>query len=327
MFLAAGVAAYTAAIFHLVTHAFFKALLFLGAGAVILGTHHEQDIDRMGGLARRMPWTHATFLVGVLAIAGMPGFSGFFSKDEILLAAYLAHDVPGHEALYILALGTAGLTALYMFRLHFRAFAGETRAPPNLRAHVHEQGSWILVPLFCLAFLSVVGGLLFGLPDLYGEALGVERSNSLKHFLGPVLGGAEHEVSAALEVALAGIAVGAAAVGAGLAAILYLYAPGLPRRLGALASGLYRLLWNRYYVDEIYDALVVRPIVRASDRILFRFVDVRVIDGAGVNGTARAVRALADRGLKYAQTGFAQSYLLVMLVGGVVLIAYFLGGF
>jgi NADH-quinone oxidoreductase subunit L len=326
MFLAAGVASYTAAIFHLMTHAFFKALLFLGAGSVILGMHHEQDMDEMGGLHRRMPWTHATFLVAVLAITGAPGFAGFFSKDEILLGAYLAHDIPGHSTLYMIGLGTAGLTAFYMFRLYFRTFTGETRAAPAIRLHIHEQGRWILVPLFCLAFLSVVGGFLFGLPDLYGEVIGIERSNSLHYFLEPLMPGAEHEVSHGLELGLAGLAVGVAALGALVAALFYAYRTDLPARIASWFSLVHRLLWNKYYVDEIYDALIVRPLIRFSDRVLYRFVDVRVIDGAGVNGTAWAVRGIADRGLKYLQSGFAQSYVFVMLVGGAVLIAYLLGG-
>ena len=185
MFLAVGVAAYSAAIFHLATHAFFKALLFLGAGAVILGMHHEQNTDLMGGLRRRMPWTHGTFLVGVLAIAGTPAFSGYFSKDEILLGAYLAHDTPGHLALWSIGVLTAGLTAFYMFRLYFLTFTGQNRASPEVRSQIHEQRNWILVPLVVLAFLSVTAGWL-SLPDIYGEWFGVPESNSLHYFLQPV---------------------------------------------------------------------------------------------------------------------------------------------
>src|SRR5262249_39980369 len=160
MFLAAGCGAYSAAIFHVVTHAFFKALLFLGSGAVILAVHHEQDTDKMGGLRPLIPWTQRWFASGVAAIAGFPFLSGFFSKDEILLSAYLAHDVPGHEVLYALALGTAGLTALYMCRLHFRTFLGKSRVDAEVRSHVHEPNQWILAPLAVLGVLSIFGGFL-----------------------------------------------------------------------------------------------------------------------------------------------------------------------
>ena len=326
MFLAAGVASYTAAIFHLITHAFFKALLFLGAGSVILGMHHEQDTDRMGGLRRLMPWTHGTFLVGVLAIAGVPGLAGFFSKDGILVGAYLAHDVPGHLWLYGIGLGTAGLTALYMFRLYFLTFTGECRAPESTQAHIHEQSRWVVGPLVILAFFSLVGGFLFGLPDMYGEAIGIDRSNSLHYFLYPLVGGAEHAVSHSTELLLTAMAVGTAGSGIALAAYLYYYRIDLPDRLASVFRWVYRLVFNKYYVDEIYDATIVRPLVRVSDRVLYRVIDAGIIDGAGVNGTARAIRGLADRSLKYVQTGFAQSYVFVMLVGAVAVVAYLLGG-
>jgi NADH-quinone oxidoreductase subunit L len=327
MFLAAGVASYSAAIFHLMTHAFFKALLFLGAGSVILGMHHEQDTDHMGGLRRLMPWTHFTFLMGVLAIAGFPPFSGFFSKDEILLGAYLAHDIPAHGTLWALGVLTAGMTSFYMFRLYFRTFAGENRAPGHIRSHIAEQGRWIVVPLAILAFFSFVGGFVFGLPDIYGEWLGIEHSNSLHYFLEPFVHSAEHHISHAEELRLAGGAVLMALAGALLATYLYVYRTDLPDRIAAAFSRLYRLVFNKYYVDEIYDALIVRPLVRFSDRVLYRFFDVVIIDGGGVNGTAGFVKNVADRGLKYVQTGFAQSYVLVMLVGCVALIAYLMGGF
>jgi NADH-quinone oxidoreductase subunit L len=326
MFLAAGVASYTAAVFHLMTHAFFKALLFLGAGSVILGMHHEQDTDRMGGLRRLMPWTHGTFLIGTLAIAGFPGLSGFFSKDEILVGTYAAHAVPGHAWLYWIGIGTAVLTAFYMFRLYFRTFAGESRAPVAIRAHIREQSAWILVPLVILAILSAVGGFLFGLPDIYGEMIGIDRSNSLHYFLEPLVGGAEHEISHSTELMLTGFAVLAAGTGIVVAAYLYVYRTDLPGRLASTFKSVYRVVFNKYYVDELYDAIILRPLVWVSDRVLYRIVDARIIDGAGVNGTARAIWGVADRGLKYVQTGFIQSYVLVMLVGGVALIAYLLRG-
>ncbi len=326
MFLAAGVASYSAAIFHLVTHAFFKALLFLAAGSVILGMHHEQDTDRMGGLRRRMPWTHGTFLVGVLAIAGTPGFSGYFSKDEILLGVYLAHDTPGHMALWGVGVLTAGLTAFYMFRLYFLTFTGHNRASPQVRSHIREQPKWILVPLVLLAFLSVCAGWL-SLPDIYGEWFGVPESNSLHYFLQPVAPSADHgDVSHALEYTLAFGAVVSAAVGAALASYLYFYRRDALPRLVERVGPAYRLLVNKYWIDELYSAVIIRPILRVSDAFLYRVVDARIVDQLAVNGIANVVRGTADRGLKLLQTGMTQTYVFGMLVGGVILVAYLLRG-
>ncbi len=325
MFLAAGSAAYTAAIFHLVTHAFFKALLFLGAGSVILGMHHEQDVFRMGGLRRRMPWTHATFLIGVLAIAGVPLLSGFFSKDEILVAVNQAHDLPGHQVLYALGLLTAALTAFYMFRLYFLTFTGESRADHEVRAHVHEQPSWIVLPLVVLAVLSVVGGLI-GFPQAYGDLLDMPETNSLANFLDPLLRPAHHSVSHATEYGLALLATLAAGAGIVVAALLYRFRPELAPALAAALRPLHRVLERKYWVDEIYGALIVMPLLWVSDRLLFRTIDAGLIDGLGVNGTAAAVRGLADRGLKFLQTGLTQSYVLMMIAGGVVVCAALYGG-
>ncbi len=327
MFLAAGVGSYSAAIFHLGTHAFFKALLFLGAGAVILGMHHEQNTDRMGGLRSRMPWTHATFLIGVLAIAGTPAFSGYFSKDEILLGAYLAHDTPGHLALWVIGVLTAGLTAFYMFRLYFLTFTGQNRASPDVRSRIHEQRNWILVPLVVLAFLSVTSGWL-SLPDVYGEWFGVPESNSLHYFLQPVATSAEHgEVSHALEYSLALAAVFSAGIGVVIAAYLYYYRSDVLPRVVERVRPIYRLLVNKYWVDEFYNRTIVRPLVWISDAFLYRIVDARIVDDYGVNGVGRIVRGTADRGLKFLQTGLTQSYVFAMLIGGVALVAYLLGGF
>jgi len=326
MFLAAGVTSYSAAIFHLMTHAFFKALLFLGAGAVILGVHHEQNLDMMGGLRRRMPWTHLTFLVGVLAISGAPPLSGFFSKDEILLGAYAAHDIPGHMALWWIALLTAGLTAFYMFRLYFLAFSGESRAPIRSRALVREQPAVIIVPLVVLAALAIVGGLV-GLPDAYGEVLfSLPSSNSLYYFLDETATSASHEIEHAREFGLAGLAVLVASTGAACASVLYYYRIDLIPRVTAALRPLYQLVWRKYYVDEAYHQAIVRPLVRISDKFLYRTIDVRIIDRLGVDGTAGFVRGVADRGLKLIQTGLTQSYVFVMLVGGVVLVVYLVGG-
>jgi NADH-quinone oxidoreductase subunit L len=327
MFLAAGSMAYSAAIYHLATHAFFKALLFLGAGSVILGMSHEQDIDRMGGLRRPMKWTHRTFLVGVLAISGVPFLSGFFSKDEILLGAYLAHDVPGHLWLWAIGVVTAGLTAFYMFRLHYRVFSGAPRAAPEVMAKVREQNQWILVPLAVLAVLSA-GAWVLSTPDVWGELLfgGMRKSHSLHYFLQESAPSPPHEVSHATEYALAGIVALVAMAGIASASFLYYYRTELIERLTHAFRPVYELLLNKYWVDEIYDFLFVRPFIWISDHVLFRLVDADLIDRIGVNGTARAVRGLAERVLKFLQTGLTQSYLVVMLIGTLGLVAYVMRG-
>jgi NADH-quinone oxidoreductase subunit L len=292
---------------------------------VILGMHHEQDIMKMGGLRTRMPWTWATFLVGVLAIAGVPPLSGFFSKDEILLAANQAHDIPGHEWLWAIGVLTAGLTAFYMFRLYYLVFTGESRADHHTRDHVHESGGWIVAPLVVLAVLSFVGGA-FGLPDAYGELAGVPQSNSLHYFLQPVAASPVHHVDASTEFGLAFTTTLVGFAGIALATLLYFWRRELPARIAASIRPLYELVRDKYRIDELYDAVIVRPLVAFSRVVLARGVDQGLIDGIGVNGVARAIRATADDALKYLQTGFAQSYLFAMLLGGALLIAWLVRG-
>ncbi|MGH0029601.1 MAG: NADH-quinone oxidoreductase subunit L [Myxococcota bacterium] len=321
MFLAAGCGGYTGAVFHLVTHAFFKALLFLGAGSVILAMHHEQDIEKMGGLRRRIWQTHAVFWVGVVAISGFPPLSGFFSKDEILVSAYASH-VPGHLWLYGIGLVTAGITSFYMWRLYFKVFSGENRAAPEVRDHIQEQPPVVVNPLWVLAGLSVLGGLL-GVPEAY--AFGMEDSHSLNNWLGAVWPASEgHHLAHSTEYAMAAAAIGMGVVGLLLAYQLYVRRPELPVRLAERMQGLYRLLLNKYYVDEAYDAAIVNPLVKLSDRVLYRTIDAGAIDGVAVNGTARGIRALAAHGLKYAQSGLAQSYVFFMLIGAVAILGYLL---
>jgi NADH-quinone oxidoreductase subunit L len=321
MFLALGCGGYTAALFHLGTHAFFKALLFLGAGSVILALHHEQDTDKMGGLRRLLPVTHWLFFVGVLAIAGVPPLSGFFSKDEILVAVYVS-DVPGHAWLYRIGLVTAGLTAFYIWRLQCRTFYGRSRVAPALRARIEEPNGWVSNPLWVLAGLAALAGFI-GLPQTWGDVLGVSESNSLANFVGPVLAAGEpHAIEDTSGYQLALRALAASLAGLGFAHLLYVRRPELPGKLRKMFSVLHRLLDRKYYVDEIYDALLVRPLVAFSDRVLYRGVDVKLIDGGGVDGTAHAVRALAAHGLKYAQSGFVQSYVFLMLLGALAVVAY-----
>jgi NADH-quinone oxidoreductase subunit L len=318
MFLAAGCGGYTGAIFHLVTHAFFKALLFLAAGSVILAMHHEQDIEKMGGLRRRLWQTHAVFWVGVMAISGFPPLSGFFSKDEILLTAYTA-ELPGHTWLHAIGLATAGLTAFYMWRLYFKVFSGECRAPVEVRERLREQPPVVVNPLWVLAGLAAFGGLL----EAY--AFGMEDSHSLNNFLGPLWPAAEpHVLPHEMEYLLALAAIASSLLGLGLAYHLYVRRPELPARLARALKAPYQLLRDKYYVDELYDALLVRPLLKLSDRVLYRVVDAGLIDGVAVNGTARGIRAFAAHGLKYAQSGLAQGYVFFMIVGAVAILGYLL---
>jgi len=325
MFLAAGSGAYNIAIFHVMTHAFFKALLFMGAGAVIVAVHHEQDMTRMGGLRKSLGKTHIVMLIGVAAIAGFPLFSGFFSKDEILLSAYLAHDLPGHVWLYWIGLITAAMTAFYMSRLLFLTFYGPTHVDPEHRDHVEDPANWMMVPLYVLAILSIVGGA-FGLPQFWGDLFfGLEKSDSLGHFLGEVLVmPPEHTISAGETWLHVVKTVAFAGSGFALALYMYVMRPALPGRLAESARGLHTVLVHKWYVDELYDRVIVRPLVFLSDRVLYRGLDAGLLDGGIINGSARLVRGLAANGLKYAQTGFAQSYLLVMVVGTLLVITFLL---
>ncbi len=309
MVLALGVGAYATAIFHVVTHAFFKALLFLGAGSVIHGMSGEQDVQHMGGLRTKMPITWWTFLVGTLAIAGAPGFAGFFSKDEILAHTWGT----GHYALWAVGAFTAALTAFYMFRLLFLTFTGELRAAPDVAHHVHESPAVMTIPLVVLAVLSIVGGWI-GLPEgwLWGPAFG--------GFLAPVTGHLDlGEHGHATELILMLITTALAAGGAGLAYVFYVRMPGLPLILAWRLKPAYELLWNKYWIDELYDRVVVRPYVVASN-LLWRIVDRVVIDGV-VNGAATAVTTNGQL-WRYVQDGNVQHYAFVFLGGAIALLAF-----
>ena len=297
MFLGLGVGAYAAAVFHVMTHAFFKALLFLGAGSVIHGMHEEQDVRRMGGLRRAMPTTYGTFAVGCLAIAGFPLLSGFFSKDLILEHVFAGGSGP----LWLVGSLGAGLTALYMFRLLFLTFWGETRAAPEVAGRIHESPRVMTVPLVVLAVLSVVGGY-FTLPDL----------------LAPLYGHAHPHVPLLVKYLPTLLALG----GIGTAYWLYVRQPAAAERLGRRFAAVHRLLLNKYYVDEAYDAVVVRPLMAAAEW-LWRVWDTLVIDGL-VNGTARVVQA-GGLFLRFWQTGNVQAYALSLSLGAIVLFAYYLG--
>jgi NADH-quinone oxidoreductase subunit L len=212
-----------------------------------------------------------------------------------------------------------------MFRLYFRTFTGRNRAPATVRQQIREQPNTILVPLIILAVFAAFGWVLSP-PDMYGGAVGIEESHSLHYFLQPLVASATHAASHQLEIVLALIALGAAGIGAGIAYYLYYARTDRIALLVERLRPIYDLLWNKYWVDEIYHAAIVRPLVRVSDAFLYRVVDARWIDGIGVNGLARVVVDSADRGLKFLQTGLTQSYIFVMLVGGVILVAWLVRG-
>jgi NADH-quinone oxidoreductase subunit L len=311
MFLAVGTGAFSAGIFHLMTHAFFKGLLFLGSGSVIHGMSGEQDMRKMGGLKQHMPVTYATFAIGTVAIAGIPGLAGFFSKDLILASAFTYHPL-----LWLIGIASAGLTAFYMFRLLFMTFFGECRADEHTRHHIHESPSSMTVPLMILAFLSVVGGYV-GLPEMWAWG------NRFDHFLAPVFPAAhhgEHHLPVALEYLLMGVSVVVALAGASLAYVMYVARPNLPAEIAAKAGALYDAVYHKYWVDEIYDTVFVQPTLAAS-QWLWRFVDVRVIDGL-VNGSARLVSANGTLWRRW-QTGNVQHYAVSMVIGAIVLLGYY----
>ena len=342
MFLALGVGAFTAGIFHLMTHAFFKALLFLGSGSVIHALGGEQDMRNMGALWGKIPKTAWTFLVATITISGIPPLAGFVSKDAILAASFNARPV-----LWGIGFVTAGMTAFYMFRLVFMTFFGESRVPHDVEHHIHESPSSMTVPLIILALLSVVGGWI-GWPESLGG------SDHFAKFLDPVI--ARHaEVIAAVpeatqrttEIELMIVSIAVAVVGIFLAWIFYLRRPSVPRTLAERFGGLYRLIYNKYYVDQIYDALFVK---RTKDLgITLGAFDRGVIDGLGVNGAGWITRAgssitmvwdkwvvdglvnLAARivwifsyPVRMIQSGRVSNYALLIVLGVLVFLGYYL---
>ena len=317
MFLACGVGAFSAGVFHLMTHAFFKALLFLAAGSVIHAMGGEQDMRHMGGLSKKIKWTYITMLTATLAIAGAPLFAGFFSKDAILLAAFQSENGgpnAGH-ILYAIGLLTALLTSFYMFRLIFLTFFGKQRYDEH-HVHVHESPWSMLGPLVILAVLSIFGGWL-ALPAFWGGP------DYFANFLGPVFGGAESAAAEAaahsLELPLAGVAVLTALIGFGVAFWLYIRQPGKPEALAKSMQGVYTTLLNKYYVDEFYAAVVIKPLMWISTNVLWKIVDVAGIDGA-VNGIARGATDIGDVA-RHAQSGNTRSYAVWVVIGALVIIA------
>src|SRR5436190_8033694 len=318
MFLACGVGAFSAGIFHLMTHAFFKALLFLAAGSVIHAMGGEQDMNHMGGLSKKIRRTYVTMMIATLAIAGFPPFAGFFSKDSILLSAF-ENEYGGRNvgyALYGFGLATALLTAFYMFRLIFLTFHGKQRYDEQ-HVHVHESPDNMLVPLMILALLSIVGGWLAAPAFLPGG------TDYFAKFLQPVFGGVEVAGAEAgarsLELWLAGVAVVTAFVGAMVAYWLYLKRPEEADGLVKSLNPAYTTLLNKYYVDELYAAAVVQPLLWISTKVLWKAADVAGIDGT-VNGIAEGATAIGE-GVRHTQSGNTRSYAVWVVVGAIAIIA------
>src|SRR5262245_40187796 len=309
MFAGVGFGAYAAGIFHLVTHAFFKALLFLGAGSVIHGLGGEQDLRKMGGLAPKMVLTTLTMFVGVFGLAGVPGFAGFFSKDEILAAAFAG----GHRAQWALLLFGAFLTAFYAFRLIFLTFLGAPRMPRETAHHVHESPPTMTIPLVVLAILTIAAGWAVGVPS--------EAGTPFARFLGSVF--PLHEGAHGGFVGYALFILNSVVVAAGftLAWVLYYGSPIRAGAIGRPRNPIHELLLNAWYVDRLYDAVIVRPLY-ALFAFLARVFDLGVIDGL-VNATGRAVTAWAAAGRRL-QTGYVVNYALTMLLGAVILVGYLL---
>jgi NADH-quinone oxidoreductase subunit L len=315
MFIAVGVGAFSAAIFHLFTHAFFKACLFLGSGSVIHALQGEQDMRKMGGLKSYLPMTYWTYFIATLAIAGLPFTAGFFSKDLILWQAY--SSPLGSHKLWLVAWLTAGITALYMFRQLSMVFHGTCRADEHVKAHIHESPPVMTVPLVILALGTIFAGWL-GTPDyLWG--------NLWDEWLKPIFGTAPktHSASSDAEVTLMLLTLAIV----GLAILLAYFSYGregkLPKHLSSLAWGApYRLLFNKYYVDELYDFFIIRPFTAAS-RWLAQVFDPGVIDGL-VNGVGKGTRGLSLM-WREVQTGNVQHYLVGFLLGTLALLAYYLG--
>jgi NADH-quinone oxidoreductase subunit L len=314
MFLACGVGAFSAGIFHLMTHAFFKALLFLAAGSVIHAMGGEQDMRRMGGLSKKIKYTYWTMLIATLAIAGIPPLAGFFSKDAILLSAF---QIKGGHPLYAIGLLTALLTSFYMFRLIFLTFYGKPRYDEH-HVHVHESPWSMLGPLVILAVLSIIGGwlaapALLGGPDyftsflapVFASAQGAEVVNE----------GAAHQ----LEIILAIVAVASALIGLGVAAWLYIRQPGKPEQIAKSLRPVYNALLNKYYVDEFYAAVVIKPLMWVSTNVLWKIVDVAGIDGT-VNGIASGATSIGDT-VRHTQSGNTRSYAVWVVIGALVVIA------
>ncbi|SDH65827.1 MULTISPECIES: NADH-quinone oxidoreductase subunit L [unclassified Nitrosomonas] len=320
MTVALGASAYSIAIFHLMTHAFFKAVLFLGAGSVIIAMHHEQDMRKMGGLKKYMPITYWTMFIAALASAGVPGFSGFFSKDAIIEAAKFT-DIPGSGFAYFCVLATVFVTALYTFRLMFMTFHGEARMDDHTRDHLHESPWVVTVPLIILAVPTIAAGWMIGtmvFGDYFGGAIQIHPehgaiANLEAEFTG-VVGMMLHAFSTVpFWLSLGGIFT---------AWYLYLYKTELPGKIKKLSGPIYILLDRKYYIDEFYSWAFAGG-TRMLGTALWKIGDVKIIDGIFVNGTASAVAWIAAVARKF-QSGYIYHYAFTMIVGIFILMSLWL---
>jgi NADH-quinone oxidoreductase subunit L len=300
MFLGLGVGAYTGAVFHVMTHAFFKALLFLGAGSVIHAMHHEQDIRKMGGLAKHLKITHATFLIGCIAIAGIPPFSGFFSKDEILAAAYAKDPI-----YYYLGVAGAVMTAFYMFRLYATTFRGSFRGTEEQKHHLHESPAAMTIPLIVLAILAALGGLI-GIPDVIKP-----DSHKLEQFLAPIFAQSASIKEAARLDHHTEISLMAVSVILALAAVLFAWARYSKKPELNEPAGFGKILADKWYIDELYNFVVVKPLQWLA-RFLNSFFEKKVVDGI-VNGVGRLVN-YSSRQVRLLQSGLVGNYILLMVL-------------
>lgn len=308
MFLAMGVGAFASGIFHVMTHAFFKALLFLGAGSVIHAMHDDQNIQNYGGLRKYMPKTFITFLAASLAISGIPPFAGYFSKDDILWYSF----ANGNIYYWIIGAFTALLTAFYMFRLVYLTFYGKERFGHD--KHPHESPNVMTIPLIILGILSVIGGFI-GIPEIFSGPNG----NLFENWLEPIFAPAINKLSIygsyghGQEILLMVVTVVGAAASIYYARYLYLQRTDLPEAYSKKFKGWYKLLLNKYFVDEAYDAVVITPIVKGSETVLWKITDSKIIDGA-VNGTASLIEYFSKK-IRKLQTGVAQFYAVMMMLG------------
>ncbi len=318
MVLACGVGAYVAAIFHMITHAFFKALLFLGAGSVIYAMHHEQDILKMGGLWKKMPLTAATFVIGTLAIIGFPLMAGFMSKDEILYNALVGPF--GHPIFWSLGALAAAGTAFYMTRLTVLTFFGKTRADHHTYEHAHENNWLIVFPLIILAILSIVGGII-SVPAAIGHVFGHDGENFISHWLAPVLQSAQntmaltrpsHAHSLALEWGLMGASTGIMIAMVGIAFVIYRKGPQGGEKFVTGLGGFYRLVRDKWRIDELYEVVFVKPLRTLADGC-YEIGDTIIIEGI-VNGVPRALKNIAQV-TSDLQSGFLRSYAKFMYMG------------
>ncbi len=322
MFLACGVASFSAGIFHLMTHSFFKALLFLGAGSVIHAMSDEQDMRKMGGLKKYIPVTYWTFFIATIAISGIPGLSGFFSKDEILWKSFSSQY--GHPIFWVIGFVTAGMTAFYMFRLVYMTFHGKERMDEKTKSHIHESPKTMTIPLMVLAVLSVVGGWV-GLPHIFGV------TNHFEHWLEPIMATSSHVAvehallssgtDASAEWGLMGASVALVLAAIFLARLFYSKKPELATNFQQKLKGIHKLLLNKYYVDEIYGAVIIRPLVYFS-LFLWKFIDVVIIDGF-LDGMASLYNDISET-FRQGQSGNLRSYATIFAGGVILILFYFL---